>query len=236
MFLAFKWEMFSISFPNPRANTLVPCCTSATVHVYFLENLWDNVKAKHPLPALTSNTVCLQRGGSRDIQLWKFITQYEVILGMPLGKGISVAHFFSLSEPPQETWKGSFLSVIWHHPSLYGADDPSKLLLQKAGFPSMLISAQGWSQEEKLLSSPYGEAGQRKWSHSKIMNSWKLLKGCKNTSKTARIGEGTQRVLWKGWVEQTLGKLWQLRSRKMCYFDMGAWLFLRTALAGQEPL
>lgn len=59
----------------------------------------------------------------------------------------------------------------------------------------MLISAWGWSQEEKLVSSPYGEAEQRKWSHSKMMNSWKLLKGCKNMSKIARPEEGTQRVL-----------------------------------------
>ncbi|KAF2980621.1 hypothetical protein EK904_006435 [Melospiza melodia maxima] len=49
-----------------------------------------------------------------------------------------MAHLFSLSRPPQEPWKGSFLAVICHHPTLYGADDPQKLLLQKAGFPSVL--------------------------------------------------------------------------------------------------
>lgn len=58
--------MFSTSCPKPCANTLVRCCTSVIAYIYFVENLWDNVKAKYPLPALlTSSTVCLICGDGR---------------------------------------------------------------------------------------------------------------------------------------------------------------------------
>lgn len=128
--------MFSISCPNPCTNILVPCCTSVTLYVYFLESLWDSVKAKYPLPALSiSSTVCLKCGGGKDYAVVKIHNTVCGNFGDILRKMyLSLAHLFSLSQSPQESCKGSFLSVICHHLSLYGADDPYKLLLQKARF------------------------------------------------------------------------------------------------------